>query len=328
MGGRLIITNGDAAVERMREARIGGEILPWRDILHEGPVPAGLSLEELSGIRAQFLAERGWASVEELYTGFQARDAIIRQHANYDTILLWFEHDLYDQLQLLQILDFFAETNRRSGLYLIQSGQYLGDENPRSLTGHMKLAEPVSLAHLALAKLAWNAFRSPTPAAWLSLLRMNTHVMPFLRLALLRLLEELPDPRSGLSRTEWTILALITHGVNTPRTIFEAFLDYEEMRFMGDWGFYYTLDQLGGAGAALIAGLNGLAFEPGMPEEAREAYLNAELSFTHLGYAVVTGNTDALLYRRNGRYIGGSLIQARAPWRWDRHYRRLLPPPA
>ena len=56
MRDRLIITNGDSAVARMREAGIAGEILPWRDILHEGPVPAAPGLEELSSVRAQFLA--------------------------------------------------------------------------------------------------------------------------------------------------------------------------------------------------------------------------------------------------------------------------------
>ena len=47
MKDRLIITNGDSAAACMREARLDGEILPWRDILHEGPVPAGLDLEDL-----------------------------------------------------------------------------------------------------------------------------------------------------------------------------------------------------------------------------------------------------------------------------------------
>ncbi len=40
----LNITNGDSAVELMRKAGISGEYLPWRDVLHDGPVPAGLSL--------------------------------------------------------------------------------------------------------------------------------------------------------------------------------------------------------------------------------------------------------------------------------------------
>jgi hypothetical protein len=34
----LIITNGDAAGELLRRATPGTEVLPWRDVLHEGPV--------------------------------------------------------------------------------------------------------------------------------------------------------------------------------------------------------------------------------------------------------------------------------------------------
>ena len=44
----LNITNGDSSVEIMTKAGIPGVYLPWRDVLHEGPVPNGLSLEALS----------------------------------------------------------------------------------------------------------------------------------------------------------------------------------------------------------------------------------------------------------------------------------------
>src|SRR5687767_11834054 len=60
----LIITNGDTAAEKMREGRINGEILCWRDVLHEGPVPRMSMPEELSPIRADYLAWRGWRSEE------------------------------------------------------------------------------------------------------------------------------------------------------------------------------------------------------------------------------------------------------------------------
>ena len=124
----LIITNGDDAVSRMREARIGGEILPWRDILNEGRVPASLSLEELSGVRASFLAQRGWLSEEELQAAFRARDAVIRRHQDFKTVVLWFAHDLHDQLQLIQVLDFLAGEHRRDGVYILQAGKSLGLE--------------------------------------------------------------------------------------------------------------------------------------------------------------------------------------------------------
>jgi hypothetical protein len=323
----LIITNGDDAITRMREAGIRGEILPWRDILHEGPVPPSLSLEELSAVRAQFLAQRGWLLEEELHAAFRSRDAMIRRHGEFESVVLWFEHDLYDQLQLIQLLDFFANEHR-PGLYLIQAGKYLGLEKPKALKTHFHLMEPVTDAQLELGRLAWSSFRAETPEPWVGLLRISTHVLPFLRLAILRLLEELPHPVSGLSRTEWAILSLIDQGVKSPADIYEAFTESEEALFMGDLSFYHALDGLGAGGAPLIAGLKGLAFSPSMPEEERDAYLAAELSCTHLGIMVLSGKSDALQHRPLDRHIGGCRLHSRAPWRWNPENGQLLPPHA
>ncbi len=327
MRDRLIITNGDEAVARMKEARIGGEILPWRDILHEGPVPASLSLEELSAVRARFLARRGWMSEEELLAAFGARDGVLRRHRDFETVLLWFEHDLYDQLQLLQVLDFLGSEKRAEGVYLIQAGKYLALESTRALKTHFHLMEPAAPAHFALARLAWNSFRAPSPEPLASLLRLSTHILPFLRLAILRLLDELPNPRSGLSRTEWSILSLIGQGVKRPFDLYAAFTESEEVFFLGDLSFYHTLDELAEGGAPLIAGFKGLAFSPSMPEEARDEYLARELSFTHLGYSVLAGHADALQHRRTNRDIGGFHFGSRAAWRWDAATRQLITPP-
>ena len=62
----LHLTNGDHAVEVLRAAGMQGEIVPWRDVLHEGPVRADLPLEALSRLRARFIAEAGWAKLDEV----------------------------------------------------------------------------------------------------------------------------------------------------------------------------------------------------------------------------------------------------------------------
>ena len=54
---RLNITNGDIAAGTLGEAGIAGKIIPWRDVLHEGPVDSSLSLGALSKRRAR-LEER------------------------------------------------------------------------------------------------------------------------------------------------------------------------------------------------------------------------------------------------------------------------------
>jgi hypothetical protein len=71
----LFITNGDSAAGRLRASGLAGEILPWRDVLHEGP--GGLSLEELAGVRALFLAQRGWTTLEKARRDFAGRNATL-----------------------------------------------------------------------------------------------------------------------------------------------------------------------------------------------------------------------------------------------------------
>ena len=48
----LHIVNGDCAIEALKDSGIEGDFHSWLDVLHDGPVPEGLSLEELSEVRA------------------------------------------------------------------------------------------------------------------------------------------------------------------------------------------------------------------------------------------------------------------------------------
>ena len=79
----------------------------WQDVLHDGPVPDNLSLEELSKVRAQLIIDCGWGAAEDIRQSFIARDNALKSFASHEKVILWFERDLYDQLQILQILDWF-----------------------------------------------------------------------------------------------------------------------------------------------------------------------------------------------------------------------------
>jgi hypothetical protein len=60
--GALHVTNGDAVVPELAEAAgiDPGEVLVWREVLHDGPVPAGLDPDELARVRARHLSARDW----------------------------------------------------------------------------------------------------------------------------------------------------------------------------------------------------------------------------------------------------------------------------
>ncbi len=171
MGNILNITNGDCAVAVMKEADIPGDFMPWQDVLHDGPVPARLSLDELSQVRAEFIISRGWGTPQKIKQAFVDRDNRLKSCDEYEKIILWFEHGLYDQLQLLQILDwFYLNPPRNAKLSIICVDQYLGMLSPGEMKDLLEFEEPITEIHLVLSNSAWSAFRSTTPERWCELL--------------------------------------------------------------------------------------------------------------------------------------------------------------
>src|SRR5262245_2520596 len=100
----LHITNGESAGDTLRQTALGGAVLAWQDALHEGPVPA-LPRKDLLRTRSRFLADCGWGRQETLLSSLERRDQQLLEALHDDAqVVLWFEHDLFDQLQLLDVL--------------------------------------------------------------------------------------------------------------------------------------------------------------------------------------------------------------------------------
>jgi hypothetical protein len=225
----LHVTNGDSSVNAIGEAVRSNEVLPWRDVLHEGPTPAGLRLEQMSDVRARFLAECGWGKYKDVRREMGGRDTAL---LTAPRITLWFEHDLYDQLQLIQILS--ALTTRHPEVSLICTDQYLGPMNAAQMAALWKLRQPVSPVQLSLGHRAWVAYCSPDRVAIETLLTEDLSALPFLAAALRRHLEDFPSEKNGLSLTDRYILETVTEGAETFKQIFNAYQKKDEPRFMGD----------------------------------------------------------------------------------------------
>jgi hypothetical protein len=106
------ITNGDSAANILKQSRVSGDVLPWRDRMHHGPFPAGLDIDEVSDIRARYLAGPQLHDAE-VVRDFRLRNEHLRATARYGEVVLWFEYDLLDQLQILQLLDWFESTQTK-----------------------------------------------------------------------------------------------------------------------------------------------------------------------------------------------------------------------
>jgi hypothetical protein len=180
-------------------------------------VPA-VDADELSAVRSRFLTERSDA--------FADRDRLLGEA---EELVLWFEHDLYDQLQLAQVL---AWSDGPASL--VQAETYLVEADLPDPT-------PVSDRQRETARTAWAAFRAADPRG---LEGVGSDGLPLLRAALDRLLEEYPSVDNGLGRSEQQALEAVAGGARNRFDAFAAAQAAEEARFMGDSSFFALLARL------------------------------------------------------------------------------------
>jgi hypothetical protein len=328
----LHVTNGESAGNTLRQTSLGGAVLPWQDTLHEGPVPAG-PRPELLRTRAAFLSGCGWGSAQAIGSALQRRDRILLGALrDRRQVVLWFEHDLYDQLQLVDILALAPAAGGTPEL--IVAGSFPGKPSFRGL-GELTAAKLETLwpsrvaatpGMLAAAASAWDALRQPDPSALAALATAGVAELPFLGAALRRLLEELPAPGDGLSGTERRALQAIAAGAATPVAAFLAEQDLEAAPFLGDAWFYRTLAGLGRGQARLIETLGGGQFPAAPPLGDARAFAAMSLRLTPAGERVLQHRADRVQLLGVDRWIGGCHITPGTAWRWDPAAQHLLPP--
>jgi Domain of unknown function (DUF1835) len=322
----LHITNGDIAATLIAEAGVGGDVLPWRDVLHEGPIPEGLTLDELRPVRARFIAEQGWGEFDDVLQQFAWRDATLGTSRRHDEVVLWFEHDLYDQLQLIQLLDWFNEPGaavvRLSAVFV---DEYLGTLTRERLRILFHQRTPVTGEQLLLGATAWRAFASGDPERVERLARGDCSALRFLADALRRHLEQFPSVHNGLSRSEMQTLEAIAGGRRVLRDAFVAANDEREERiFLGDAVFARYVERLSAGRVPLLRlEAGGSIVAPRTPEHGR-GFWEARVELTLAGHAVLEGRMDWLEISGIDRWLGGVHLFGRdARWRWDGAARQL-----
>ncbi|HXY30916.1 MAG TPA: DUF1835 domain-containing protein [Gemmatimonadaceae bacterium] len=318
------MTNGDAAAHGIRSAGIAGDVIAWRDVLHEGPVPADAGPAELRAIRASFIAGRTRGDPAAIEREFAERDRALDAIGPSEDVVLWFEPDLYDQLQLLEVLDRLSAHQRRSprggwrSLQIVPQDCYLGPSSSAELLDRFDQRAPVTASQLELGAWGWQLFRAGDPQALLILSRSPQTSLPYLPAALHRLLEELPSVRNGLSRCEQQAVEALK---NRPIRMGDAFRaahhDREQFIFLGDTIFAWQLERLAGGPHPLVAAESNAPIRVPPDDSARE-FWSQRVRLTDAGRDVLEGKADAVALNGIDRWIGGLHLTGRPfLWRWD-----------
>ena len=294
---KLHILNGDYSFQQLKKTAIQGDVLVWREILCEGPTLVDLTTEEFWKSRRQFL--------EDFFESFESTKhddlkQLFFQVAlkNYEEIILWFEFDLFCQVNLIAVLSWLYKTRKKEAttISLICVGKHpsyekligLGELQANEFAALYPQRQPLNKQDLAFANTLWELYCSDKHDTIIPTIRKNnTTAFPYLEAAMYQHQKRFPNEKNGLTQIEFLLLKYIQSSPKSKQQIIGEMLRNQEVYGFGDLQYFIFLDSL----------------SPLFEEKNDCLYLNT------LGKAIIAGRSFYQPTRKN-HYFGGCPSQA------------------
>ena len=319
---QLHIRCGSDIGDRLHDAGFDGDFLEWADPVCAGPVPPEPDHHIYLKTRARFIADAWGFDFEETLEKMDGQYRALERLDDYDRITLWFEHDLYDQSVLINLLSRLrGRPSILNRMFMITTDKFegidrfigFGQLSPDQLSVFNGREVPVTRAMAEAAGQFWDAYRQPDPSG---LAHLATHGrpegLPYLQGAMIRFLEDYPSARNGLGLTAQLCLTALARGAGTPGEIFrDLMMKLDPQPFLGDAMFWPFLEELSRAQRPAITAFEGIR-EP--------------IALTDYGRALLAGEADWIEDNGIERWMGGARLGAGLPlWRWDGEAGILIP---
>ncbi|MGB5171486.1 MAG: DUF1835 domain-containing protein [Eudoraea sp.] len=214
MSSQLHITNGDSFTQRLNSLKLKGDIITWREMLCEGKTETNVGSESFWKTRFDFLhknynVSKSWF-VEKTLKEYRS----LCNHKQQDQIILWFEYDLFCQVNMLAVLSWLKKHRRYAEIYLVCSGN---EDQTDKLYGLNELRDDqllrlydkktkLSQNDIEYADYVWQLYCSDNPIRLENLLEFDNNQFEYLPDAIKAHLKRFPSIKNGLNELENRIL--------------------------------------------------------------------------------------------------------------------------
>jgi hypothetical protein len=293
----LHLANGDAAAQRIREAKLPGEVAVWRDPLSEGPVPNGLAAPEDWRVRTA-------AGMPDTQAEDAALLALLGEH---EQVVLWSDEDLFCQVNLAYVLAHLAEDWVGAADVKLASEGHEGPHTAEGARTAYERRQTVGPRQAALAAAFWERYGSDDPEPLAELLKRGFPSWRWFGQGLARHLEKFPGD-GGLSLAEETALHALHDGALPFDELFRKLQSSPPVLMLG-WGDAQVADMLRGLA---------LPPEPLVRIDGPPAQPHAWTVRVLAAANPALAGEDVIAKRGIDRWVGGVHLQGKGPcWRWD-----------
>jgi hypothetical protein len=216
MSSLLHITNGDSLTDRLKALNLKGDIITWREMLCEGKTLTNVGSESFWKTRFEFLnknykVSKSWF-VEKTLKEYRS----LCNHKQQDQIVLWFEYDLFCQINMLAVISWLKTHRKYAQISLVCSGNEdetdkmygLGDVSDEKLLELYENRTELSMNDIEFADYVWQLYCSDNPIRLENLTDFNNYQYDYLSDAIKAHLKRFPTIKNGLNDIENHVLQL------------------------------------------------------------------------------------------------------------------------
>jgi hypothetical protein len=159
---RIALLNGDCLAEQLKDAKLPLERIVFREAIVSGPLDVA-TWEEFWETRVGFLTQNYVAPAQEVLEKTVAEAEKVRILADGTELSLWFEDDLFCQVNLWFVLHLLSDA-RKIKIYRVfppEANRWrgFGDATAAVLEQAYESKVPFTSSDLALGKTLWEAYR-------------------------------------------------------------------------------------------------------------------------------------------------------------------------
>ena len=255
------------------------------------------------------------ATLDETIINQLSTEAALRKAVDvYQRIVIWCEHDSYDQSILVYLLNVLGSQCNAKQIELVNIDSFPGNEPfiglgqlpPEAIHLLWQRRQSVSNAQINLATQYWQAFLNHSPRLLVELITSETTpILSGLSSACIRMLQDLPHCRFGLGFTQLSALRILGKNKGlTIQALYRQFTDTEEhLVWLGDLMFWAMIKPLSLSEKPLIYVV-----------EHTEQWQMQCIDITHYGLNVLSGKDRAIL---PSNVVAGITLTESSGWQWD-----------
>jgi hypothetical protein len=250
----LHITNGDSTTNYLKKLNFQGTIVTWREMLCEGKTEVKVGSEQFWKSRFDFLKQSYNVTKKQFINLTLKEYRNLCHQKTQDEIVLWFEYDLFCQVNMLAVISWLKRYRKGRKISLVCSEKI---QKSTKLHGVTELSEAqireqyrhkivLSIDDIEYADYVWQLYCSNNPIQLQNVHQYQpSKTFKYLTDGLLAHLQRFPSIKNGLNTIENTILDMASNTkISSKNKLVAALLKTENQYGFGDMQYVKKIEDL------------------------------------------------------------------------------------